>query len=53
MDSMEEAMKANVGSAANGNVDLNLDVTDPKKSVASRPQQVGAATATATTNKSS
>ena len=35
MENIEEAMKANVGSLANGNVDLNLEVTDPSKSVAS------------------
>ena len=29
MENIEEAMKANVGSAANGNVDLNLEVDRP------------------------
>jgi uncharacterized membrane protein YqiK len=51
MENIEEAMKANVGSVANGNVDLNLEVADPSKTVASRPrpqpQPVEAATTTA------
>jgi hypothetical protein len=36
MDNIEEAMAANVGSVANGN--LNLEATDPSKTVASKPQ---------------
>ena len=49
MENIEEAMKANVGSVANGNVDLNLEVSDPSKTVASgpRPQPVEAARTTA------
>jgi len=49
MENIEEAMKANVGSAANGNDDLNLEVADPSKTVASRPrpQPVEATTTTA------
>jgi len=51
MENIEEAMKANVGSVANGNVDLNLEVADPSKTVASRPrpqpQPVEATTTTA------
>ena len=35
MDNIEEAMKANVGSVPNGNVDLNLELSDPGKTVAS------------------
>ena len=38
MENIEEAMNANVGSAANDNVDLNLEVADPSKTVVSRPR---------------
>ena len=51
MDNIEEAMKANAGSLAKGNidVDLNLEVADASKSVTSgpRPRTVGTTTTTA------
>ena len=52
MENIEEAMKANVGSAANGNVDLNLEVADPSKTVASRPRPQPVEATTTTASKS-
>ena len=52
MENIEEAMKANVGSAANGNVDLNLEVADPSKTVASRPRPQPVEATTTTADKS-
>jgi len=52
MENIEEAMKANVGSAANGNVDLNLEVADPSKTVAPRPRPQPVEATTTTADKS-
>jgi uncharacterized membrane protein YqiK len=51
MENIEEAMAANVGSAAHGNVDLNLEVADPSKTVASRPRPHPVEATTTTASK--
>ena len=52
MENIQEAMAANVGSATNGNVNLNLEVTDPSKPVASRPRPQPVEATTTTASKS-